>query len=455
MPGTVSDVSATLVLTTTRVPVWAAKIRCWSAADSRAYSGSTSRPSTEPDSWSRSASHASRISRSPEQKTSTSPSPSVSSSVTASTTACGSSRSSPGSASSPAVRPVPDVDRVRAAGHLDHRGAAEVVGEALRVDGRARDDQVQVRSLRQQAVQVAEQHVDVERPLVGLVDDDRVVAPEHRVALDLREQDPVGHHLEQGLRPGGVGEPDGEADVLAERRPDLLGDALGDRARGDPAGLRVADQPGAPTAGLQGELGQLGRLARAGGAGDDDDLVVADQPDELLAAAGDRQLVGVAQRRQGLVGGGETLGLAPRLLLGLLGAGATAAATPGGRTPAVLPGLARGGAVRPAGASGTAVRAATGPPPAASPAPSRGRSRLGGRCGVRSHVAPERRRRPPSGACRDSARSSRAQPDVGRPAAPRTPAGTGGRATVRTWQRGPHRRTPASTVPPRRPGPSC
>ena len=39
MPGTVSDVSATLVASTTRRPVCGANTRCCSAVDSRAYSG--------------------------------------------------------------------------------------------------------------------------------------------------------------------------------------------------------------------------------------------------------------------------------------------------------------------------------------------------------------------------------------------------------------------------------
>ena len=42
MPGTVSDVSATLVDSTIRRPRWASKMRCCSAADNRAYNGSTS-----------------------------------------------------------------------------------------------------------------------------------------------------------------------------------------------------------------------------------------------------------------------------------------------------------------------------------------------------------------------------------------------------------------------------
>ncbi len=48
-------------------------------------------------------------------------------------------------------RAVADVDRVRAAGDLDHRCVGEVVGESLRVDGRRGDDHLEVGSTLDQA----------------------------------------------------------------------------------------------------------------------------------------------------------------------------------------------------------------------------------------------------------------------------------------------------------------
>src|SRR3546814_19734881 len=56
-----------------------------------------------------------------------------------------------------------------------HRRAAEVCGEALGVDGGRGDDHLQVAAPLQQLLQVAEQEIDVEAALVGLVDDDGVV----------------------------------------------------------------------------------------------------------------------------------------------------------------------------------------------------------------------------------------------------------------------------------------
>ena len=139
----------------------------------------------------------------------------------------------------------------------------------------------------QDAAQVADQEVDVERALVRLVDDDRVVAAQQPVAVDLVEQDAVGHERDARVFRHLVGEAHLVADGRAERHLQLLGDALGDRARRDPARLRVRD---AGAAELEADLRQLRRLARAGRARDDDDLVVADGARDLVPRGADGQL---------------------------------------------------------------------------------------------------------------------------------------------------------------------
>ena len=60
----------------------------------------------------------------------------------------------------------------------------------------ARDDHVKVVAPFDESAQVAEQEVDVERPLVGFVDDDRVVPTEIGV-LEFGEEDAVGHRFHQ------------------------------------------------------------------------------------------------------------------------------------------------------------------------------------------------------------------------------------------------------------------
>ena len=93
-----------------------------------------------------------------------------------------------------AERLIPDLDGVRAARHLDDGcgppgGVGEVSGELLGVDRGRGDDHVKVVAPFDESAQVAEQEVDVERPLVGFVDDDRVVPTEIRVALEFGEED--------------------------------------------------------------------------------------------------------------------------------------------------------------------------------------------------------------------------------------------------------------------------
>ena len=189
---------------------------------------------------------------------------------------------------------------------------------------------------RQQLAQIAEQEVDVEAALVRLVEDQRVVAQQPAVALDLGEQDAVGHQLDQRAVAGLVGEPHGVADGVAERGAQFVGDALGDGAGGEPARLGVPDGAADAAAEFEADLRQLGGLARPGLAGDDDHLVVVDGRGDLVAPLADRQ-VGVGDRRDGggaggdqRLGGGELLGD----LLQLLGVGAAqileATAEPGG-----------------------------------------------------------------------------------------------------------------------------
>ena len=201
-------------------------------------------------------------------------------------------------------RAVTQLHRVGAAGDLDDRDLAhdlaalvggEVLREAHRVDRRGGDDHQQVGAARQQLLEVAEDEVDVERPLVGLVDDDGVVATQVAVALHLGEQDAVGHHLQPRRVAAVVGEPHLVAHEVAELDLHLLGDPLRDRPRGDPPGLGVPDLARSPTAELEAHLRQLGRLARPGLAGHDHHLVVAQRRQDVVTALDDGQVLGVPQ----------------------------------------------------------------------------------------------------------------------------------------------------------------
>ena len=136
----------------------------------------------------------------------------------------------------------------------------EVRGEALRLDGRRCDDHLEVGTARQQLTQIAEQEVDVEAALVRLVEDEGVVAQQAAVALDLGEQDAVGHQLDQRAVADLVGEPDCVADGFAQRGAQFIGDALSDRSCGQPSGLGVPDGSADTAADLEADLRQLRRL---------------------------------------------------------------------------------------------------------------------------------------------------------------------------------------------------
>ena len=149
-------------------------------------------------------------------------------------------------------RPVADLDGVRAARHLDDRRVAEVAAEALGVDRRRGDDQLEVGPPREDAREVAEQEVDVEAALVRLVDDDRVVAAQQPVVLRLGEQQAVGHQPDQRVLARAVAEAHGVADRLARA------------AR--PARARSARRRCAPPAGAAGcARSRRARRARAPG----------------------------------------------------------------------------------------------------------------------------------------------------------------------------------------------
>ena len=224
-------------------------------------------------------------------------------------------------------RAVADLDGVGAAGDLDDRRGlvvdGEVGGEAFRVDRRRGDDHLEVGAARQELPEVAEDEVDVQAALVGLVDDQRVVPGQVAVAGDLVEEDAVGHDLDEGVVAGLVGEPDLVADGGAELGAGFLGDTLGDSAGGDPSWLGVADLAGDAAAELKADLGQLGGLARPGLAGHDDDLVVPDGLGDVVLALADRQLCRVADVRDRFAAPGYPAGR-PLDLGGQLGDGLVA-----------------------------------------------------------------------------------------------------------------------------------
>ena len=96
-----------------------------------------------------------------------------------------------------------------------------------------------------------------------------------------------------------VVEADRVTDGAAERDIELVRDPLCDGPRRDPSRLGVSDGPAHAATELEAQLGQLGRLARAGLPGHDDDLVIADGSEQIVATRGHWQLRRVGDRRDG------------------------------------------------------------------------------------------------------------------------------------------------------------
>ena len=180
-------------------------------------------------------------------------------------------------------------DRIAAPFHVDHRRAAEKPREAIRVDRGGGHDHFQIRTLVEKLLEIAEQEIDVERALVGLVDNDGFVAVEKPVAGRLRQQNAVGHQLDLGGLAQLLFEAGLEPHEFAERRLQFVGDPLADAARRQPTRLRVADQSTRAEPRLHENLGQLRGLAGTGFAADDDHLVFMQRLRDLVGAFGDRQ----------------------------------------------------------------------------------------------------------------------------------------------------------------------
>jgi len=139
-------------------------------------------------------------------------------------------------------RPIPHLYRKGSACHLDDRSVVEVLRKSLCVDGGRRNDHFEIGPPRQELLDVTEQEVDVETALVGLVDDQRVVARERAVVLNLGEQDSVGHHLDQRAVAHPIGETNRVANQPAELGAEFVGHPFGNRSRGDSPRLGVANE---------------------------------------------------------------------------------------------------------------------------------------------------------------------------------------------------------------------
>ena len=106
-------------------------------------------------------------------------------------------------------------------------GRGKVIGEPLRVNGGRGHDDFEVWPPGENFLQVAEQEINVQTSLMGLIDDDGVIGLQERVALRLRQEYPVRHEFDGGLRAELIVKAHFVAHDLAQGGAKLLRDALG------------------------------------------------------------------------------------------------------------------------------------------------------------------------------------------------------------------------------------
>ena len=175
-----------------------------------------------------------------------------------------------------------------------------MLGKLLGIKCGRGNDELKARALGKKVVQVAQQKIDIQTTLVGLIDDDQVVGLKPRIGLGFGKQHAVGQKLNGHAGPRLVIKPDLVAHPCASHattlRGDLLRDAASHRYRSKPAGLGVANRLALGTkAAGHGDLGQLSGLARTGLAAQDKYLVGQKRLRNFLPARRNRKRLGELQ----------------------------------------------------------------------------------------------------------------------------------------------------------------
>src|SRR5690606_13330875 len=191
---------------------------------------------------------------------------------------------------------ISNIHREGATADFDYGRFVEKLAEAFHLNRGRGDDDFQIRALRQQLLEVAEQKIDIQAALVGLIDNQRVIAIQKTVVLHFRQQDTVGHYLDPGRFRSVVGKPHLIPDLLAYRLTQLFGNPAGNTARGNSPGLGMANQAADAPPQIQANLRNLCGFTGAGFTGNDDHLMVIDGVTDILDPIANRQPGGKGRR---------------------------------------------------------------------------------------------------------------------------------------------------------------
>ena len=171
-------------------------------------------------------------------------------------------------------------------------------GKPLRINRGRSHNHFQIRSARQQALQVTQQKIDIQTTLVCFINDQRVVRTQVTITLCFRQQNAIGHQLDIGVTRYLVREAHLVAHGLPQRALQLLRDARRHRARGDAPWLCMANKARDAALQFQTDFRQLGGLARPGFAADNDDLIFTNRARDFIPHRHHGQIIRVSRLRQ-------------------------------------------------------------------------------------------------------------------------------------------------------------
>ncbi|OAF56016.1 hypothetical protein VC83_07976 [Pseudogymnoascus destructans] len=165
------------------------------------------------------------------------------------------------------------------------------VREALRVHSSRCDDQLQVSSAGQDVLEKSHEHISVESALVGLVHDDTRIPVQIWLIERLAQQDTVCHILDNRLLARAILETDRIPNRAAKLAFHLLAHTLCHTHRCHTTWLGAPDHPPLPIPILVKELRQLGRFTRPRLSHNDNNLVIPNNPQQILPHRKCRQIL--------------------------------------------------------------------------------------------------------------------------------------------------------------------
>ncbi|CAH0222388.1 hypothetical protein SRABI106_01993 [Rahnella aquatilis] len=191
-------------------------------------------------------------------------------------------------------RAITHVNRIRPAGNFNDRCMIKMTREPLRIDSRRGNNDFQVGAFWQQLTQVTEDKVDIQAAFMRFIDDQRVVLHQHAILLDLRQQNTVGHQLNEGVFTDLIVKANFITDRVTERGIQLIGNTVGHSTRRQTSRLSMTNHAFNPATEFHTDFRDLCGFTGAGFTCDNHYLVIADSVIDVFFLLADRQVFRIA-----------------------------------------------------------------------------------------------------------------------------------------------------------------